>query len=30
MAGGIVGEVIKSKNPSFQVGEIVQGNLGWQ
>ena len=30
MTGGIVGEVIKSKNPSFQVGEIVQGNLGWQ
>ena len=30
MTGGIVGEVIKSKNSSFQEGEIVQGNLGWQ
>ena len=30
MTGGIVGEVVKSKNPSFKKGEIVQGNLGWQ
>ena len=30
MTGGVVGEVIKSKNSSFQEGEIVQGNLGWQ
>jgi NADPH-dependent curcumin reductase CurA len=28
MTSGIVSEVVKSKNPSFQEGEIVQGNLG--
>mgnify|MGYP001426466323 FL=1 len=30
MTGGIVGEVVQSKNPNFKEGEIVQGNLGWQ
>ena len=30
MTGRIVGEVVKSKNLSFQEGEIVRGNLGWQ
>ena len=30
MTGGIVGEVVQSKNPNFKKGEIVQGNLGWQ
>ena len=30
MTGGIVGEVTTSRNPDFQVGEIVVGTLGWQ
>ncbi|MBI1923501.1 NADP-dependent oxidoreductase [Candidatus Poribacteria bacterium] len=30
MTGGIVGDVTESKNPDFQVGEIVEGTLGWQ
>jgi NADPH:quinone reductase len=28
--GGIVGEIIQSKTPDFQVGEIVLGLLPWQ
>jgi hypothetical protein len=28
-AGG-VGQVVKSNNPSFKVGQLVQGGFGWQ
>jgi NADPH-dependent curcumin reductase CurA len=30
MVGGVVGEVIASNNPRFAVGDIVQGEFGWQ
>lgn len=30
MRGRGVGEVIASEHPSYQVGDIVQGKLGWQ
>ena len=30
MVGGVVGEVVASQNPKFAVGDIVQGELGWQ
>ena len=30
MTGGIVGEVVKSSNPRFGVGDIVEDRLGWQ
>jgi NADPH-dependent curcumin reductase len=30
MVGATVGEVIKSNNPAFQVGDWVEGRLGWQ
>jgi len=30
MVGGVVGEVIESNNPKFGVGDIVQGEFGWQ
>ncbi len=30
MRGRGVGEVIESKHPDFQVGDIVQGKCGWQ
>src|SRR5262249_44642064 len=30
MVGGVVGKVIESLNPRFAVGDIVQGELGWQ
>ncbi|MFS4467222.1 NADP-dependent oxidoreductase [Maribacter sp. 2210JD10-5] len=30
MRGRGVGEVVESKNPGFQVGDIVQGKCGWQ
>ncbi len=30
MVGGVVGEVIESKNPKFAPGDIVQGESGWQ
>lgn len=30
MGGGVVGEVLKSNNPHFQDGDIVEGLLGWQ
>lgn len=30
MVGGTVSRVIQSNNPSFQVGDIVEGRLGWQ
>ncbi|WP_085993020.1 NADP-dependent oxidoreductase [Oceanobacillus senegalensis] len=29
LTGGIVGEVIESKNLSYKEGEIVEGRLGW-
>ncbi|TMJ33105.1 MAG: NADP-dependent oxidoreductase, partial [Alphaproteobacteria bacterium] len=30
MTGGTVGEVVKSSNPRFDVGDIVEDRLGWQ
>lgn len=30
MAGGAVGEVIESRTPAFDVGDFVEGPLGWQ
>jgi NADPH-dependent curcumin reductase CurA len=30
MVGGVAGEVVASNNPRFAVGDIVQGDLGWQ
>ena len=30
MTGGAVGEVVKSNNPGFKVGDIVGIRLGWQ
>src|SRR5258708_28157536 len=30
MTGGIVGEVVKSSNPRFAAGDIVEDRLGWQ
>ncbi len=30
MRGGVVGVVEESHNPDFEVGDIVQGLLGWQ
>ena len=30
MPGGIVGEVVKSNNPAYAVGDIVEERLGWQ
>ena len=30
MAGGTVGEVVKSNHPGFKVGDIVEDRLGWQ
>jgi NADPH:quinone reductase len=30
MTGGAVGRVVKSNNPRFQEGNIVEGMLGWQ
>jgi NADPH-dependent curcumin reductase CurA len=30
MTAGVVGEVVKSNHPSFQVGDIVEDTLGWQ
>ena len=30
MGGGVVGKVIKSNNPGFKEGEIVEGMFGWQ
>jgi len=30
MRGRGVGEVIESKHPDFQVGDVVQGKCGWQ
>lgn len=30
MPGGVVGEVVKSLNPAFKVGDIVEERVGWQ
>jgi len=30
MAGGVVGEVVDSRDPSLAAGDIVEGLLGWQ
>jgi hypothetical protein len=30
MVGGVAGQVIESANPRFAVGDIVQGEFGWQ
>ena len=30
MVGGTVGEVIASNDPDFEVGDIVQAQIGWQ
>jgi NADPH-dependent curcumin reductase CurA len=30
MTAGVVGEVVKSNHPGFQVGDIVEDTLGWQ
>ena len=30
MTGGVVGRVIESRSPEVQVGDIVEGSLGWQ
>ncbi|HEX7775035.1 MAG TPA: NADP-dependent oxidoreductase [Parvibaculum sp.] len=30
MPGTALGEVIESKSPSFQTGDLVSGDLGWQ
>ena len=30
MIGGVVAEVISSRNPTFSEGDIVEGVLGWQ
>jgi hypothetical protein len=30
MTAGVVGEVVRSNHPGFQVGDIVEDTLGWQ
>lgn len=30
MVGGTVGEVVESRNPKFQTGDVVSGFWGWQ
>lgn len=30
MTGGVVGEVVESRNPDFVQGDIIQERLGWQ
>ena len=30
MVGGTVGEVVASNDPGFEVGDIVQAQIGWQ
>lgn len=30
MTGGVVGRVVESRSPELQVGDIVDGSLGWQ
>ena len=30
MTGGVVGRVVESRSPEVEVGDIVEGSLGWQ
>ena len=30
IVGGVVGRIVESRTPTFKVGEIVEGPLGWQ
>lgn len=30
LVGGVVGQVVESKNAKFKAGDIVQGEFGWQ
>ncbi len=30
MPGNVVGEIVRSSNPLFREGEIVEGRIGWQ
>src|SRR5436190_10146748 len=30
IAGGVIGEVVESRSPVVQPGDIVTGHLGWQ
>jgi hypothetical protein len=30
MEGGVVGEVVRSNDPNFAVGDVVEGRFGWQ
>jgi NADPH-dependent curcumin reductase CurA len=30
MESGAVGEVVESRNPAFQVGDVVSGMWAWQ
>ncbi len=30
LRGGVVGEVLQSRDPAFEPGDIVEGRLGWQ
>ena len=30
LAGGAVGQVVESRTPAFDVGDFVEGGLGWQ
>jgi len=30
IVGGVVGRIVQSRTPTFKVGEIVEGPLGWQ
>jgi len=30
MLGGVVGEVVSSRDPGFRLGDVVEGRVGWQ
>lgn len=30
MVGGVIAQVVESKHPDFQVGDVVNANIGWQ
>ena len=30
MVGGVIAQIIESKHPNFEVGDIVNANIGWQ
>ena len=30
MTGGVVGHVVESRTPELDIGDIVDGSLGWQ